>query len=151
MIVWLEDRMQTVASERIAFERERLDFEILPSPSAVMSLIDIDDLKPSVFLIDIMLHGVRDLSDLNVKDAPTLSGNHAGYVFADRVLRSPESVLADVPICFLTERTLEKSLLSDVEALDRRGPAAVKIFRKYHQNDLEALLQYLRDLERSDE
>jgi CheY-like chemotaxis protein len=151
MIIWLEDRIRTVSAARIYFEREGLKFEILPSPSAVMELINQDGLKPTVFLIDIMLHGVRDLSELGVKNASTLSGTHAGYVFADRVLRAPGSNFADIPICFLTERTFEESLLLDVDALKKRGPAEVKIFQKYHQGDLEKLVRFLRELERSDE
>lgn len=152
MIVWLEDNVSTIENLRAIIQREfGLKPCVLSSPAMVMTYLeeelnseDLENATP-VLLIDIMLRGVRDLDDLGVKNAPTTHGKHAGYVFADRVLRQIESSWKNIPVCFITERDVDDALKADVEALDIREGGPVGIFRKYKDSDIGELVDWLRE------
>lgn len=146
MILWLEDREDTVRSPRVALLQAGLQFEMLPSPRSFKQYLE-EELasgsRPFAFLVDLMLYGIPDLKSINIPNAPTLSGNHAGFVFADRYLRGPDFQWNTVPICFLTERQIETSLHDDVAYLASRGPGPVEILQKYKQSDSLRLVELM--------
>ena len=146
MIVWLEDRRDTVVALLPMFARKNLEYQMLGKPATFVNFLDemsdkiIGEGRQPVFLIDIMMHGVSDLSEIGLLNAPTMSGNHAGYVFVDRYLRSADSKWSNVPVCFLTEREIDEQLVEDVKHLNDRGPAPAKVFSKYHESKAEEML-----------
>lgn len=148
MIIWLEDRRDTVVAFEPMLQRKNFKYEMLPKPAAFVTylkenfegLANTDSVRP-VFLIDIMLHGVMDLSEIGLANAPTMSGNHTGYVFVDRYLRRPESPWAEIPVCFLTERDIDERLRGDIEYLRNRRQGPVEVFSKYSAEEADKLLQ----------
>lgn len=146
MIVWLEDRRSTVLDFERALEEAGLRYLILGSVDEVATYLDdgaeIDNL---VFVVDIMLPGVADLTSIGVQNAPTGKGNRAGQVFVERYLRQPSSAYLACPVFFLTERLVDDELRNEVKGIERPGTAPVKIFQKYSQAELGAFVHAVRD------
>lgn len=148
MIIWLEDRVETIKTQ-VATIRKRLDIEplILPTPASVKIYLEEEFAngdgarQAPIFLIDLMLHGIMDLSDIGILNAPTLAGNHTGYVFADRFLLGRESQWKNCNICFVTERDIDEELEDDIDHLRNKNYNEIKIFRKYSDDDFDDLLK----------
>jgi len=143
VIIWLEDREGTIMMHRALLDQLGLEYALWATPATFVSYLGSECeillamRPPPIFIIDIMLYGIKDLSIIKITDAPTLKGNHAGYVFADRYLRSNESKWAKFPLCFLTERDIDGDLAGDIDLLRKRNQGPIKILRKYSQEDLE--------------
>jgi len=144
MIIWLEDRESTIRLLRNRLTgMGNIKLEILSSPGAYKVFLEeqypngLDEKRKPLLLIDIMLHGVRDLSSIGIKNAPTLNGKHAGYVFADRFLCAKNSPWKGCRICFVTERDIDQDLISDIEQLQSKTDAPVEILAKYDDNDFK--------------
>lgn len=144
MIIWLEDRESTIRLlKKKLTNMGEIQLEILSSPGAYKAFLEekypegLKGKRKPLLLIDIMLHGVRDLSSIGIKNAPTLNGKHAGYVFADRFLCSKESLWRGCQICFVTERDIDSDLLSDINRLKKKSGTSVEILAKYSDSDFQ--------------
>lgn len=151
MILWLEDRQETVKGELDVVLKNSIDFEMHQTIESFDNYLReqsaINPLPVKGFVIDIMLHGVNNLEAVNVKNAPTLAGNMTGFVFVDRYLRAVRSNDYDwstIPVCFLTERHIDDGLMNDIDYLKGKGQGSVEILRKYKQADADKFLQILR-------
>lgn len=157
MLVWLEDRRDTIVPY-LNFVKSELNIEvrIFATPKVFCTFladsfgeeVSEDRIKEMIFLVDIMMPGVTDLSDLGIENAPTLYGNHTGYVFADRYLREEGSIWSRIPICFLTERSVDDNpngIDANVNALRERGGGPVEICRKYDQAEFERFKTFVRE------
>lgn len=145
MIVWLEDRIVTVANHVQKLKSAGIPYLIFSSPGEVKEFVEenIADAAKMIFIIDIMLHGVHDLSDIGIPNSPTLSGNHAGYVFADRYLRTHCEPLSAAPICFLTERNIDGKLAQDITQLKNKAGGPTEIFQKYKQAQINSFISQI--------
>lgn len=145
MIVWLEDRVVTVANHVQKIKSIGIPHLIFSSPGEVKEYVEenIGNAHKMIFVVDIMLHGVHDLSDIGIPNSPTLSGNHAGYVFADRYLRTQGEPLSLAPICFLTERNIDGKLAQDINQLRNKAGGPTEIFQKYKQNQLNSFISQI--------
>jgi hypothetical protein len=151
VIFWVEDRPDTVEVQVKDLKNANIQFYMFGTPSELVSALNdelegknVDNLRLA-FVIDIMLFGVLDLRTLGILDAPTSNGLHAGYVFADRFFRSKESRYIKKPICFLTEREIDRELKQDVETLATKG-GDVHIVRKYVDEELVKFRQFIKTL-----
>lgn len=153
MILWLEDRNDTIRLPQKELSNLQIQIEVVATPLMFVTYLNdnksrlleiIGSQKQLLFIIDIMLHGILDLTSVGVMNAPTLSGNHTGYVFGDRFLRSRESLWRAVPIVFLTERGLDSGLKDDVQRLIKKGGGPVELMQKYVQTDLDKLVTFAR-------
>lgn len=157
MLVWLEDRQDTVVPY-LKFVKSDLDvnFKIFATPVVFSRFLEEsyseDEEKVAllrfVFVVDIMMPGVTDLSNIGIEHAPTLYGNHTGYVFVDRYLRRNGSVWQNVPVCFLTERSRDGSpngIDANVAQLNERGQGPVDICRKYDQAEFDRFKTLMKD------
>jgi hypothetical protein len=93
-----------------------------------------------------MLFGVSDLRSLDIWDAPTGNGVHAGYVFVDRFLRTKRSRFINKPVCFLTERTLDNELVQDINKLQTRSGGTIEIVQKYKDAELPRFQKFLKNI-----
>jgi hypothetical protein len=150
VLFWVEDREDTVVSQRLIVRQSGIKHYIFGTPAELMSVLDetiqgkdADRLRIG-FAIDLMLFGVVDLRSFDIDDAPTGNGVHAGYVFADRILRATSSRFLKKPICFLTERMLDQQLRDDVDRLGKRGGAAIDLVQKYKDAELDKFTEFLK-------
>ncbi len=147
MIVWLEDRKETIRAQLIQLDKKSIPYTILPSPATFKQYIEEEEdniiNRSVIFVIDIMLHGINDLRSIGIDHAPTLAGNHTGFVFVDRFLRATNSKWKRIPVCFLTERDADGGLDRDVNSLGNKGDGAVEICRKYSDGELNRFLALL--------
>jgi hypothetical protein len=127
VLFWIEDRPDTVLLQEEVLKNANVKYYMFGTPVELMGVLD--DVMPDTnldrlrfaFIIDLMLFGVNDLRSFSIDDAPTGNGIHAGYVFADRVLRAHNSRYLQKPICFLTERMLDQQLKDDVHKLEQKS------------------------------
>lgn len=141
MILWLEDRRDTVLSFESALKERGLAYHMLSSINEVDQFLkEQADLNRLCFVIDIMLHGVDDLNSIGVYNAPTVSGSRAGQVFVERYLRADGSRFAGSPVIFLTERLVDEGLKHEVSGLSRPGTGPVHIYKKYIQAECDAFV-----------
>jgi hypothetical protein len=151
-LFWIEDRPVTVAPQKLLLEQAGIPFQMYATPSELTSVlndlltdVEIDKLRIG-FIIDIMLFGVSDLRSLDIWDAPTGNGVHAGYVFVDRFLRMKNSRFLSKPVCFLTERTLDDDLMQDIDKLQTRSGGTIEIIQKYKDTELPKFRKFLEDI-----
>jgi hypothetical protein len=150
VLFWVEDRPDTVNLQERVLKKAGIKYYMFGTPVELMGVLDdvlqaisLDRIRIG-FVIDLMLFGVNDLRSFNIDDAPTGNGIHAGYVFADRVLRSPSSRFLQKPICFLTERMLDQQLRDDVGKLEKRGGAHVDLMQKFKDEELPKFQEFLK-------
>jgi hypothetical protein len=147
MIVWLEDRVNSVITFKRELETSGLPFQILSSIAEVVTFLDDEpEVEQMVFVVDIMLAGVEDLRSIQIADAPTGKGNWAGQVFVQRYLRAPGSRFLGCPVLFLTEREVDEQLERDIFSIETPGNGRVEIYKKYSQADLAPFLTMLSGL-----
>jgi len=158
MIIWLEDREATVREEIAVLSENDIDYVMHQTLKSFDNFLreqsKLDPFPVRGFIIDIMLHGVKNLSEFGINHAPTLEGNHTGFVFVDRYLRTPRSGDPDwsgVPVCFLTERFIDSNLEGDLEYLAERNQGAIDICRKYSQADTDRFLKIVSSWGRQNE
>mgnify|MGYP001802091050 CR=1 FL=1 len=140
MIVWLEDRIQTIGPELEYLKKREIKPMVLPTVVAFVDYLEEMAAEgapaPRLFVLDVMIHGVHDLLGIGIRDAPTFQGTKTGYVFADRVLRKEDSPWRDTRIVFYTEaeakhlREAAAKLATEDDALD------CCVFQKYRDAQL---------------
>ncbi|MEA2909086.1 MAG: hypothetical protein QOJ15_1167 [Bradyrhizobium sp.] len=152
VLFWIEDRPVTVAPQELILKQAGIPFHMYGTPSELTSVLndvltdaEIDKLRIG-FVIDIMLFGVSDLRSLDIWDAPTGNGVHAGYVFVDRFLRMKTSRFLNKPVCFLTERTLDEELMQDIVKLRDRSGGTIEIIQKYKDTELPKFRKFLEGI-----
>lgn len=156
LILWLEDRVPTIAYFANRAKACGGTVELFGTPSELVSYLDEEfGPKPSPerlravrlgFVVDLMLLGVLDLASIGIYDAPTRGGVRAGYVFIDRYLRDDQYGYADVPVCMLTERTPTPDLEEDIQKLKDRKQGPIMLANKYRQADRECFDQFINSL-----
>jgi hypothetical protein len=129
-LIWLEDLESTAVVE--LGEAKRVGaVHVRANPVEIVALLEeVLGATPEpeeiakfrmAFIIDVMIAGLLDLSQLGVRQSETNGGLNGGYVFTDRVLRDANSHYRFLPVAFLSERELDKDLVEDLDYLrDRR-------------------------------
>jgi hypothetical protein len=152
VLFWIEDRPLTVTPQESILKQAEIPFHMYGTPSELTSVLndlltgmDVNKLRIG-FIIDIMLFGVSDLRSLDIWDAPTGNGVHAGYVFVDRFLRTKNSRFINKPVCFLTERTLDDDLMQDINKLQTRSGGNIEIIQKYKDAELPRFQKFLKNI-----
>jgi hypothetical protein len=153
-LLWLEDRETTAHVELDAAKRAGCEVHVRAHPVEIMAFLQEefgDDPDPQrldalrlVFVIDIMIAGMMDLSGLGIQHSETYGGLNGGYVFVDRVLREAACVYRFRPVWFVTERELTGDLVEDLQYLrDKSDPEGgrphgeVEYIRKRNSAELE--------------
>ena len=149
MLFWLEDREQTVMPHLTKLKTLNLQPTLHPTPTSLKYVLEdyADELnaQPSAIVVDIMLHGIHDLTDIGIENSNTSSGVHTGYIFVDRFLRKTGSPYFRVPVCFLTEREITPELSEEIQYIrERPDSGPVEILKKYSDNDLERFVALIR-------
>ena len=153
-IIWLEDQEGTADLE-LAHVRGVAKVHLFPAPHAIKSVIEDEfttldraSLAPYRLglIVDIMLVGIDDLKAIGIQDADTNGGATAGIVLIDRYLRASDSPFCDLPICVLTERELDPDLDAAIAAIRSRGGGAVVFARKYNEDGLRAVKEFVSSL-----
>lgn len=148
VILWLEDRPSTARSYAQALRAGGLEYLVVGTVEEFAAYVsELDNPSGLVFMIDVMLPGVSDLSTIGVPGVLTGSGSRAGIVFVERFLRARDSRFRKCPIIFLTERFVDQEFRKEIESLARTGSAPVSILQKYAEADLEKFLPLLREFQ----
>lgn len=139
IIIWVEDRSETVLDEIIFCEKHGFRVEDCATVHGLAQLLQEYKDKTVLFVIDIMLYGVRDLEPINIKGVYTDNGYKAGWAIIKEFLRSNKSEYIDIPILVVSSRLLgkeEKDIInmlpgSKIEFIEKGGPEWKKDFRVY--------------------
>lgn len=149
MLFWLEDKQETVSPHLAKLSMLGITPHLHPTPTSLKYFLEDhkDEIgtKPAVIIVDIMLHGIDDLTSIGIENSNTSSGVHTGYIFADRFLRAEASPYFKVPVCFLTERDITEELVAEVNYLrDRPESGPVEILKKYNDDDVEKFVGFVK-------
>lgn len=128
IVLWLEDRPDTVFSEINWVKNQGFDVKIVATLFRCVDLLKQNLKKVPLIILDIMLYRILDLKSIGVKDAKTNEGYDAGWVFLDIYLRKPENIENEfvlIPVLILSSRKLNKEnedLLNDLKSREGHGP-----------------------------
>jgi hypothetical protein len=161
-LLWLEDRESTASKELGEAKRLGCQVQVRADPREIMGLLEEElgcDCDPKrleelriVFVIDVMIAGLNDLSSLGIKHSETHGGLNGGYVFVDRILRAETSPYRYRPVFFLSERQLTPDLKEDLQYLcdrtDRDGTrhGRVEYLRKFDSKELNRFKLFLESI-----
>jgi hypothetical protein len=157
-LLWLEDRESTARAEIEYAKRHQFQVHLYADPREMMAVLGEEFGDPAnpdrlsayriAFIIDLMLAGLLDLRTLGVEgNSETNGGMNAGYVFADRVLRREGSPFSKLPICLLSERTMDRNLAEDLEYLRKReGSGTIEFVKKFESSSFLKFQVFLRSL-----
>lgn len=148
VILWLEDRPESVVELLVFCEENGLEVELVPTALAMHDVLQERAEEIGVIVVDIMLYQVMNLEDIGLTDSPTDGGYDAGWVVIERFLRPdpnartesearPElsaAPYAAIPVLIVSSRPLgreEKARLSDLRERARvRGNPPIEYLEK---------------------
>ena len=138
LIIWLDDMPESVANQIVYCTNKGFDVRIVGDLRQFRKALDksrSDTLKIDLFVIDILLYGTIDLSDLDIGVSTEL-GYEAGWALIEHFLRGErtEEEFRKVPILILTSRPKTSADIKRVDDLNdraaRQGLGIVKLLEK---------------------
>lgn len=134
-ILWIEDREDTVSEAIELVEKNGFECIIVASGSEVVNIMT-DWRKGAVDLaaivVDIMLFGVDDLSDFDVKNIETDAGFEAGWLILDHYLRCTSMPYSNIPVLVLSVLEPDESRKTKLTEIRRRGGAPIEFIEKFY-------------------
>ncbi|MCX6579928.1 MAG: hypothetical protein NT166_07055 [Candidatus Aminicenantes bacterium] len=135
IIIWIEDRPDTVAKEVLLCRKMGFEVLIVATVHRLAEILKKEKENVALLIMDIMLFTVISLDSIGIPDSYTESGYQAGWVIIDRFLRPKELSLEQddyktIPILILTTQRLYTDDIHRFNILKNRNGAWIKYIEK---------------------
>lgn len=135
IIIWVEDRPDTVLKEILFCRSLKLDVRVVATAHRLAEILKKEKENVALLIMDIMLLTVISLDSIGIPDSYTESGYQAGWVIIDRFLRPKELVpgkddYRTIPILILTTQRLYPDDSNRFCILKARGGSWIKYIEK---------------------
>ncbi|OQW88237.1 MAG: hypothetical protein BWK78_08550 [Thiotrichaceae bacterium IS1] len=152
VLLWLEDEVKTV-KEQLDFATTRFHVERVSQLQTFVKSLNKPDYHIKGIILDVMLHGVKDLSPLQ-EGVNTKDGFETGWRVLE-YLRSNDSQFKHIPVLVLSVRDLTEENKAQLERLKSQTDATpVEFIGKRETTNLgdkdwnQRFQEWIKDLER---
>lgn len=135
LLIWLEDRQETIVGAKQRVKNKALQSEIFPTFDDFAS--ELEEFKKNDrlseiggLIVDVMLYGVVDLTPVVPGPHSTDGGMEAGWVVVEHYLRDPERGFKDLPVLVYSARPLTPDAQKNLDRINRKGGAKVAFLEK---------------------
>lgn len=123
LILWLEDRPKSCEKFRKYCKDYGFEVKMVATDHQFLGFLEQNLDGICLIIVDLMIFGISDLSNIGLENSDTLAGYNAGWVIIERLLRSGEGekTFGHIPVVVLTSRTATEADIYRLEALRRWG------------------------------
>ena len=142
IILWIEDRPNTVQWEKSVIEEKgyRVEFRYMPHDIRNFLILNSDNVV--AIIVDIMLRGVFNLESIGKVGFHTDHGLEAGWVLIEHFLRCEDSKYKNIPILILSIKQSNDEDHQNLTHLHSNGGGTIQYLQKLGMDERRAFMKW---------
>jgi len=146
IVLWIEDRPNTVQWEKGIFEKKGYKVEFRYMPHDIKNFLTINSDNVVAIIVDIMLRGVPNLESIGKVGFYTDHGLEAGWVLIHHFLRCEDSEYKDIPILILSVKECDDDDQQNLTHLRSKGGSTIQYLQKLGMDERIAFVKWVDGL-----